>query len=276
MKNRTILSVPIFISITILLSSCSVKNNHYYVPSEGNVLTLSERHDLKISATTSINETGINNFQIGYSPIKHLGIFGSWLHQKDGKQIYPFDALSFNNSNSDNYKNVGIGGYFFKKRNTYYTTLIPKKYFEQGGFLFDLYVGIGEGKMRRDYKSVRSYFDFDYTKRFGQAGLHYKFRAFGISYIFKMAQLNVSKVVLHGNFFLFPKNFFDELVENNTIDTYESTIRFEYGIRQAKLNLNLTYFSDQPNFLSPLRSYYSIGILINVDEFFKKKRKDKL
>ena len=138
-----------------------------------------------------------------------------------------------------------------------------------------MYVGIGTGKMRRDYKSIRSYFDFDYKKMFGQAGLHYKFRAFGISYIFKMAELNVSRVVLHGNFFLFPKNFFDELVEDNNIESYESTIRFEYGIRQAKLNLNFTYFSDQPDFPSSIRSYYSIGVLINVDEFFRKKRKDK-
>ncbi len=275
--TTTFISLPfigIIFLLIFLLPSCAVKNNHYYIPPEGNVLTLTERHDLKVSATTSLNDDGISNFHIGYSPIKHLGLFGSWMRQKNGNEIYPFEALSFENSNSATYKSLAVGGYLFKKRDTYYSTMIPKKYFEQGGFLFDLYLGVGEGEMRKNYTTIRSYFDLDYQKIFGQAGLHYKFRSFGLSYIFKLGQMNVSRILVHGNFFLFPKDFFDELKVDNTIETYESTIRFEYGIRQAKLNLNLTFFSDQPDILTPLRSYYSLGVLMNVDEFFKK-RKDR-
>ncbi|MFK8008641.1 MAG: hypothetical protein AB8H03_19945 [Saprospiraceae bacterium] len=275
MKNKTIFTLLIFFVLFNLLSSCAVKNNHYYVPSEGNVLTLSERNDLKVSASTSINDNGISNFQIGYSPIKYVGLFGSWMYQKDGKGVYPFDFSISENSNSANYKSVAIGGYFFKKRDTYYSTLIPKKYLEQGGFLVDLYVGIGEGEFKRDYQSLRAYVDFEHKKIFGQAGFHYKFRSLGISYIFKVGQLQIKNVLVHGNFITFPKNIFDELKEDNTINTYESTCRIEYGIREAKFNLSLTGFSNQVNIFSPQRSYFSAGVLVNVDEFFRKKGKTK-
>lgn len=262
----------LFFVLTSLLPSCSVKNNHYYVPPEGNVLTLSERNDLKISASTSVNDDGITNVQIGYSPIKHIGLFGSWMNQKNGKGVYPFGFGISENSNTATYKSAAIGGYFFKKRDTYYSTLIPKKYLEQGGFLVDLYVGVGEGKFKRDYTNLRTYVEFEHEKIFAQTGLHYKFRSLGVSYVFKVGQLQFKNVLIHGNFLLFPKYLFDELKEDNRIKTYESTFKIEYGIREAKVNISFTGFSDQLDIFSPIRSYFSVGVLINVDEFFRKKR----
>ncbi|MFK7775088.1 MAG: hypothetical protein AB8F94_23305 [Saprospiraceae bacterium] len=276
MKNKTTLPALIFFVLTILTTfSCSVQNNHYYVPAEGNVLTLSERNDLKISGSTSIKDRGISNIQIGYSPIKYVGLFGSWMHQKNGQGIYPFDVSDGNNSNTANYKSVAIGGYFFKKRDHYYSTLIPKKYLEQGGFLVDFYVGVGEGKFEREYSTYRTKVEFIHKKIFGLAGLHYKFRSLGVSYIFKMGQVQFNKVLVHGNFILFPKGIFDELKEDNTMNTYESTFRLECGIQEAKINLSLTGFSNQVDIFSPLRSYISVGVLLNVDELFRKKSKDK-
>lgn len=276
MKNKTTFTYLIFFVVIIFISSCAVKNNHYYVPSEGNVLTLSERNDLKVSASTSINDNGISNIQVGYSPIKHIGLFGSWMNQKDGKGVYPFDFSISENSNTASYRSVAIGGYFFKKRDTYYSTLIPKKYLEQGGFLVDLYVGVGEGKFKRNYESLRAFVDFEHQKIFGQIGWHYKFRSLGISYIFKAGQVQFNNVLVHGNFIIFPKDIFDELKNDNTINTYESTCRIEYGIKEAKFNLSLTGFSNQVDIFSPQRSYFSAGVLVNIDEFFRKRGKDKI
>lgn len=276
MKNKTIFSFHLFFGLIILLSSCSVKNNYYYVPPEGNILTLSERNDLKISASTSVKDKGISNFQIGYSPIKYVGLFGSWMKQKNGKGIYPYDVLNFESDNSASYKSIAIGGYIFKKRDIYYSTLFTEENIDEGGFLADLYFGIGKGEFTRRYNNIRAYIDFDYQKIYGQLGLHYKFRTFGISGFLKIGQLNFKNILAHGNFTLFPNDFFYELRYGKYINSYETGLRLEYGIRQVKINFNFTYFSNQPNFSSSIRSYYSVGVLLNIGEFFRKKRKDKI
>lgn len=264
-----------FTYLFVLLSSCAVKNNHYYVPPENNVLTLNEKHDFQISGSTSFKDQGISTIQIGYSPIQHLGIVGSWMRQNNGKGIYPFDVSGVENSNTANYKSLAVGGYIFKKKDIFYRTFIPKKYLEQAGLLVDFYFGMGEGSFRRDYNTFRSYVEFDHRKVFGRVGVHYKFRSLGVSYVYKTGQLQVNNLLVHGNFIMFPKNIFDELKVDNTLKTYESTFRVEYGIKEAKLNLSLTTFSDQFQIFTPLRSYYSLGLVVNIDEFFRKRNKEK-
>jgi len=140
----------IFIVLCILFfSSCS---HYYYAPDEANVLKLSEEKDLKISVSGNhdnendeTHELKHLNLQVGYSPIKHLGIFTNHF------RIWGKDNASFYGGNG-HLTNLAVGGYYFIKTKSGLDKVLKYDYGVTSGFLFDVYAGYGRGKIHQYYK----------------------------------------------------------------------------------------------------------------------------
>ena len=258
--------------VFFFISSCKVTDQHYYIPAENNNIRLTERNDLKVSGTVSFSEASIGNFQIGYSPIKHLGIVGSYLDQRNSSNAYPLSYKDGDILNVMTYQDIAIGGYFFKKKENNLSSWIPKKWLEESGWGIDFYVGIGSGDIFRDYISFSSDATFHFNKSFAQLGLHYRFHGLGVSYSFSYGKLNYDKLEVYANPFRLPLGVFDELINDNNPNSFEGTLRVEYGMRFGKINLNYTTYRQNINFVDDLkRAYTSIGIVVDIDEFFRKK-----
>lgn len=261
-----------FFLFFICLTSCKVTDQHYYIPNENKVIRLSERNDVKISGTISLSESSIQNFQIGYSPIKHLGIVGTYLNQKNNSNNYPLSYKDERIENVMSYQDIAIGGYFFKKKKYHYSSWIPKDLLEESGLLIDFYVGIGRGEIFRNYISFSSEATFNFKNTFAQLGLHYRFYGLGVSYNFGYGKLNYSKLEIYANRFRLSLNAFDELLNDNNPNSFESTFRVEYGMRFGKLTLNYSTYRQHFNFVDDLkRAYTSIGIVVDIDEFFRRR-----
>lgn len=103
MKKNLILIflVPIFV-----VTSC---NRVYYIPSTQNVPLLTESTDFRLSGTATFGQSFIGaDFQVAYSPIKHLGIManGFW-GSEDGE-----DVFQTTNLNTGRFLEFGLGGYY--------------------------------------------------------------------------------------------------------------------------------------------------------------------
>jgi len=257
-----------------IFNSCKVTDQHFYIPSENKKIGLSKRNEIKISGSVSLSESSIQNFQIGYSPIKHLGIVASYLNQKNQTNVYPLNFKSGRSLNTMSYQDIAVGGYFFKKKQYYYSSWIPKKWLSESGLLIDFYIGVGKGKIFRDYISFASDATYEFTKVFAQLGVQYRFYGLGVGYHFSYGKLNYSKLEVYANPFRLPLEAFDELINDNNPNAYEGTLSVEYGLRFGKLTFNHTTYRQSINFADDLkRAYTSIGIVVNINEFFQSKTK---
>lgn len=266
------------LSFLILLfsSSCKVTDQYYYAPSENNLLTLSKKNDLQLSGTVSLSEKSIKNIQVGYSPIRHIGIIANYMRYDNTNNVYPFEYSpdTWSNDNEMTSKSIAVGGYIFRKKPFLLRPLLPKKLLPENGFLFDVYAGIGNGAIDRFYQDGRTEVNLRFNKWFVRGGVHYRFGSLGASYTFQYSQLNYTSLFVHANPFMFPYDVFEELEDNNVVDTYASTFRIEYGIKYGKVIFSHTNYWEELAFgENALRAYTSLGVIFNIDEFFRKAEK---
>ncbi len=275
-------SFLLIFSILIMTSSCS---RYYYSPDEGHLLTISQKNDFHISTslqTLRIKDTSNQvNIQLGYSPIKHLAIQGSYFYLSDADQD---DILIKGRGHMGS---GAIGGYYFfkpipnpllrifqrknKTKNLDPPPIFSNNYIKRGS-LIDLYFGHARGNSSLDYNS-RGNSIVEFQKTYGQIGFHWFNRISGFSYTFKMGQLQFDKAASFGIVDLNDISRLEILEAKNDFFIRESSFRLFTGIKQARCFFNLTILSS-PNQLEAVgvdNYNFTIGAIVDIDECFRKK-----
>ena len=251
----------------LFFSSCS---HYYYAPDEANVLKLNDRHDLKISisgnSTSGNYELKHSNFQLGYSPIKHVGVFAS--HFKMSGQEPKDDPLR---GGEGHLNNVGIGGYYFFNAESILNNLVSyeDEIGVQSGFLFDVYGGYGKGHISNFY-TEGGFSDLDLQKYFVQAGIHWQGKALGISYVWKTGRLNYFNGIINGQLGDAEINSLRDIEEIREFPFRESSLKFYMGVKYARVYLNVaTTISEFDNNFSHRTSLGSFGIIADLDDIYR-------
>ena len=77
-----IIKKKLFLLVFLLSAfiSTNINAQHYYIVNEGDLLMIGDQGDIKFS--TVFPGEGLYSTQIGYSPIKHLSVTGSFMYDK--------------------------------------------------------------------------------------------------------------------------------------------------------------------------------------------------
>ena len=262
----------------LFLTSCGSASHHFYATDEGNLMALREKKDLKVSAgyTPHINSLPGNNinFQLGYSPIKHLGIHGNFFRIRNS-----FDGIEDVKKNVYQHNYGGaIGTYLFKAakisevidEESGETTYTPAK---GKGLLFDAYVGYNQGNIKNIFFGESGTIELDFQKFYLQGGIHIFLDKIGASFALKYAQLNYTNGKAFGRLTVAELDKADEIEENNPFNFLESTLKISIGKPQAPIRGYLTIagvYDFGEAFLEIQPSTMQLGVTADIDYFFKK------
>ena len=258
----------ILIFVTILfLPSCS---HYYYAPDEANVLKLNEKNDLKFSAsgnsTNGNYELKHTNLQLGYSPIKHVGIFASHFNMSGDEPIQnPIRG------GKGHLNNIGLGGYYFLDSESILNNLVNynDNIGVRSGFLFDAYAGYGKGHIYNYYPEGGES-DLDIQKYFIQGGVHWQGKGLGISYVFKFGRINYFNGLIVGQLDQTEINSLRNINEIREFPFRESSLKFYMGVKYARVYLNVVTMGNEfDNLFSHRTSIGSFGIIVNIDDVYK-------
>ncbi|MFT7603756.1 MAG: hypothetical protein ACI8VT_001324 [Saprospiraceae bacterium] len=257
----------------ILFMSFNTHAQHYYLVTEGDLLMIAEKDDIKFS--TVFPGEGLYSTQLGYSPIKHLSVTGSFLYDKTSNQNYgnfgTYDRISkgFNT-------NIAIGGYLFlsSKKSESDRFFLSKNVTMDQGFLFDLYGGYNYGKIHNYYEGT-SASHFDTNKFYAQLGAHWVFRIGTLSYALRAVHLSYSNGKAQGEL---QENELRDLFEggiqdHSPVTFYESSFRYQIGIRQVRIYTGVTTKHQKDNIRpnEAKRVVITAGLIFELDEIFKKR-----
>jgi len=274
------LSVGIGLLLGILfLTSCGSASHHFYATDEGNLMALREKGDLKASAgyTPHVNSLPGNNmnFQLGYSPIKHLGIQSNFFRIRN-----TFNGAEDVEKNVYQYNYGGaIGTYFFKpaKASEIVDEETGEKIYSPAkgkGLLFDAYVGYNRGNVENIFFGESGNINLDFQKFYIQGGLHIFLDKIGASFALKYAQLNYTNGKAFGRLTIAELNKAEIIEQNNPFNFLESALKISIGKPTAPIRGYLTIsgvydFGDV--FLEIQPSTMQLGVTADIGHFFKKK-----
>lgn len=242
----------LFVNI-LLFSAC---HNSYYFPKEVNDLKLKNQDDL--NASISFTPNG-RNLQLGYSPIKHLGIFGN----------------HFKKDNNNNWgsiwkeNTIGVGSYFFQKKknpSSKQFSLLRGHGFTPG-ILLDGYAtySFGQWGYQREF-----FYNFYFRKIAFQTGIHFQDSLGCISVFYRIGRTKYHRVDLGNNI---AGNALDHAranIENNTFTPHTFAINFTMGIKQVRTYFNLNFITNDFDLLGN-KPYLSgnLGFTANLNEIYQ-------
>ncbi len=251
-------STYIFLFILYVLGLCSC-SHYYYAPDEGNLIALKEKDDLKFSAALPDGEGPNYSLQLGYSPIKRVGLQGSYYrYAQEGNYSRSFGEGSIGS--------IAIGAYhtyFLDHRDSI------RKNAMRSSIMFDLYAGYGKGNVDNYYApGLSSHFDFN--KKYIQLGIHWQNDLLGFDLVSKLGILDFEQGSVIGELDL---EDFQDIENLQLYDTYfirETSFRFFIGIRQIRCFMTITRLNspeiDKVRFIDQT---FQLGAIIDIDELFK-------
>lgn len=274
-------SLYLFVSV-LFFASCGSASHHFYATDEGNLLALREEKDLKVSAgyTPHINSLPGNNLnvQVGYSPIKHLGVHGSYFRIRNsftGAEDLDKNVYQYNFSGT-------VGGYYFKPAKakevfdddelTSYESPIEGK-----GLLFDGYLGYSRGAVNNFYFGETGKIELDFQKFYLQGGFHIFLDKVGASFTLRGTQLNyLDSSTATGKLSASQLRKVEIIEDNNPFFFLESALKISVGKPTAPIRGYLTLagvydFGDV--FLEVQPSTMQFGVTADIDYLFSKKEK---
>lgn len=278
--------IPLLLfSLIFLNSSCS---RYYYSPDDGQLLAINQKGDFHFSNSANSlrlkDSSNHINLQLGYSPIKHLAVQGSFFYAKDQDQEDPLVT------GKGHIWSGAIGGYHFLKpwsksplrknknrRRAEGVKFEPPVFFQKNylkeGVSIELYLGYASGLSRLDYRSMGMSLT-NFQKTFGQFGFHWFNELGGFSYTMKVGQLHFSKAQSTGLVDLRDLENLGRLENNNTFTIRESSFRLFTGIRQVSCFFNITLIngSSDLDLIGADEGNFSIGVLVDIDECFRKNK----
>jgi len=292
MQTKNIFQLLSIALCFFILSSCNRYGNYYLNENElsndanipvnqANILMLQKKGDAKLNY--DYNNTGSQSIQLGYSPIKHLSVSGEYFNTKVGSDYYGnFGVIS----NQGHFFSGSIGGYYFLEMEpvTKRLKIDKEKNDKPEGILFDLYTGYGEGILDTEM----SFYNFstggnfpgristEYQKYFIQPGIHIQQQIFSMSYVLNITHFNLYQANAISNAGVEPFVDLQYLEEKNPINYYEHTFMLKAGNRLFDIVMTATIpKSRKANFRQDIRGYSSIGLTLNLDEFYKRVAKKK-
>ncbi|MFK8006263.1 MAG: hypothetical protein AB8H03_07830 [Saprospiraceae bacterium] len=264
---------PFFQNFTLFLllflfffSSCSHK---YYAPNDGEFLVLTKRNDLHVSQSINGGNLTSTSTQLGFSPVKHLGLTGSFFKIK-GERNNPSDN-TFQRKGDGTIWNTAVGGYypFLFDANNDVTSLFDES--QQSGVLADIYFGYGKGEVN-NYYEIGGSTHFKFDKKYVQLGAHLILEKVNVGYQFRLGRLNYSEGKILGQATSLTMESFNSLNEKNNFKIIEQAFQFSYGIRHFRIQFTSTGVVNNKNLnkLGIKRTNTTIGIILEIDEFFRK------
>ena len=270
------------LGIFLLGNGCS---HYYYVPNDNNLLALTEKGDIKVAGGGSFSGEFRNYaLQAGYSPIKHVGLKGQFFRVSDRNG-------SLDNRGGTVYRNAyygngfaaegSVGGYLIGR--DWGREAKQERYLMPLRSSFDMYLGYGRGQINNSYANynistaedvITGDTELKLNKYFLQAGAHLSLYSLSLHLGFRSSVLDYSKGVINGN--IGEDNELDiyKIRSLDPIFTYETSFRFQVGIRHARLFFSGTAarYSEELNDLFK-QSIFQVGGVLELDEIFKKKEK---
>ena len=142
------------------------------------------------------------------------------------------------------------------------------------GFLFDLYGGYSFGKIHNYYEGTAAS-HFDTHKFYTQLGAHWVFRIGTLSYALRWVQLSYANGRAQGEL---QENDLRDLFEggiqdNSPVSFFESSFRYQIGIRQVRIYTGVTTKHQKDNIRpnESKRVVITAGLVFELDEIFKKR-----
>ncbi len=273
-----IIGLLFLLGIFLCGNGCS---HYYYVPNDNNLLALTEKGDLKVAGGGNFSgEFRSYALQAGYSPIKHLGFKGQFfrVHDRYGSPDDSGGAVYRDAHYGNGFAAEGsIGAYLIGRDwgEEQARHLMPLR------STFDLYLGYGRGEVNNSYityspinleGAITGDTELKLNKYFLQAGAHLSLYSISLHLGFRSSVLDYSKGVINGNVGENNKLDIYKIQELDPIFTYETSFRFQVGIRHARLFLSGTAarYSEELNDLFK-QSIFQVGGVVELDEIFKKK-----
>lgn len=276
------------ITIVLLFSSCSTRydNPHnYFIPHEGNGLKLTQKDDLVASGSVGVNSFSYNyynqttfdfanftveqlssNFQVAYSPIKHLGVFGSHsrLRMRD-------ENNASNVFHKSHLTSVGVGTYYgakFLQRPL--DKILPGRKEKFDEVVLDLYGGYSIGKLENNFFTAVGNDEFNIHKLYFQIGLHWEVGNFGLSYMHKRGLGTYPSGTVNGEASF--EQFFkiQTILEDNQVNFTENAFQIDYkreylGLYAQLMNSKVNQFGFAGNF----DSIINFGVTVDIHSFAK-------
>lgn len=277
--SRSISIILLFFGI-LFLASCGSTSHHYYATDEGNLLALRKEKDLRASGgyTPHANSLpGHNiNVQVGYSPIKNLGIYTNFFRIRNSFEGFEGEKKNvYQNSFSG-----AIGGYVFKKGTDQINyddeddSLVEYSSSEGKGLLLDAYLGYSRGSVRNFFFEETGRVELDFQKIFLQAGVHIFLDKIGASFSLRYSNLDYLDGFAFGKLTTSQLNKLDIISENNPFNLLESSLKISVGKPTAPIRGYMTVsgiydFGDV--FLEIQPSTMQLGIETDINYWFKKR-----
>lgn len=273
-------NLSFFVSV-LFFASCGSASHHFYATDEGNLLALREEKDLKVSAgyTPHLNSLPGNNLniQVGYSPIKYLGVHGSYFRIRNS-----FNEAEEIDKNVYQYNfNGAIGGYYFmpaKAKEVFDDEGDGLTSFESPtegkGLLFDAYVGFSRGAVNNFYFGETGKIELDFQKIYVQGGFHIFLDKVGATFTLRGSQLSyLDSSKATGKLTATELRKIEIIEENNPFFFLESALKISIGKPTAPIRGYLTLagvydFGDV--FLEVQPSTMQLGVTADIDYFFSK------
>lgn len=276
--------------ILIMLSSCGSVPQSYFVPHEGNVAKLKEKNDLKVSASYLSNNSYANtfgsssfgsfetsseksraSFQVAYSPIKHLGVFG--VHSRLKMVDINFPENVFHKSHITG---GGVGSYYyftFEQRPA--RKVLEGKKVKYTKILFDLYGGYTFGKLENQYYQPEAFTQMNFQKFYLQGGAHWEGSNWGFSYVQKFGAVNYLNGVIKGQPNSYNDGAIQSILNKNNLFFTEATFKLDVQVKGVGLYTQITTGNIRDfNGRSVARPISSFGIILDIQQIRNAVRND--
>jgi len=259
-----------------MLSSCS---HSYYTPSDNIIVALKEKNEIKVVGTyvpkpnlmkPSPREKAVaGSLQIGYSPIKHIAVAGTYFNLSE-KYIRPA-----NGSKTFNNWNLALGVYHFfnftkRTENNKAANADPIETSKFRGLLLNLYAGYGQGNASNTYINEGTS-SLEFEKYFAQIGLHYMTKNFEVGGSINHAILNyydgITIQVLDPELRNIESIFF-----NNPFYPMTANFKIATGTRNLKLYLNINRLVFPNTKLRTQDPLATVGLQVNLNGLMHKIR----
>jgi len=200
-----------------------------------------------------------SSVQIGYSPIKHLGIVGT------------YSSSNNDNMNQSDLRSQGkiwqaaIGGYcFLRSKNN----PNPNK-----GFLIDTYIGYGTGGISTNYYSRGGLSELNFQQYFIQTGLYFKNTKYDIGLNFKKSFLNYYNTNIFFELTVDEILMVESVVENNPYNMNQLSMRVASGFEKGKIFFTLNQLFNFDDALMTQSPEATFGVHLDLNKLLIKNLK---
>lgn len=255
--NNTFTSLLFLILCSSLWSSCECTQT-VFSHSGAKHLPLKEKNDFQIA-------TDFYSVQIGYSPIKHLGIQGSYFNENKKDNHFENGILYFC-SKENRIADIAVGGYY---------SFLQKNKNTNANILLSGYLGYGQGTLNRDFMDKSGY-QFALSNFSQQASVQYLATRFQLGYFLKR-EVNDLK---EGSF-IFGDNpndgarTFIAIVDSDLEVYYSSTLKAAFDLDLIWLFSNITWNHRNESFNFYPNRIIQGGFALDINKFYKKIRSRK-